>query len=251
MPKTISKRALEGRRWRIQAREKRKLNTVVAKYVEEKHKDIYTICATFYRNVVDKYPSVQNLTKTSEFRFLLNTMDADEQTETCQGETVAVINQTETRQGETVAVINQTETRQGETVAVINQTETCQGEMVAVTKTRQGETVAAVTSQTGNESISVTPGNIYVEDGVIMNEYVVNNNNNDSNVDIISEAMSGVVGDNDEGIDRLADMDAIVNNILRDLEAVEPSIFQDINDEGIGLNTEDEFGNMVDEYDLW
>ena len=40
MPKGLSKRAIEGRRWRISAREKRKFNTVVSKYVEENHKEI-------------------------------------------------------------------------------------------------------------------------------------------------------------------------------------------------------------------
>ena len=236
MPKTLSKRALEGRRWRIQARQKRKLNTIISKYVEEKYKNIYYECTTFYNSVVDKYLETQNLTKTREFQYLLETKDVSEQDGTNQGETAAVVDeQTGTDKNETAVVDEQTGTDENETAVVDEQT-----------GNGQNETAAVVDEQTG--AVTLTPGNTYVEPGVIINEYIVNNN-----VDIINEAMSGPVGDNDEGIDRLADMDTIINNIITDLEGVEPSIFQDLNDEGIGLNTEDEFGNMleVDDYDLW
>ena len=67
MPKVSqSKRAIEGRRWRIHAREKRRLNTVIAKYIEEKHNDLHTKCVNFYDSVVGKYSQVQDLSKTYE-----------------------------------------------------------------------------------------------------------------------------------------------------------------------------------------
>ena len=238
MPKSLSKRAVEGRGWRIQARQKRKLNAIISKYVEEKYKNIYNECTAFYANVVNKYPEVQNLTKTYEFQCLLKTKDVSEQDGTNQDETAAVVDeQTGTNQDETAAVVDeQTGTDQDETAAVVDEQ----------TGTDRDETVVVVDEQAG--AVTLTPGNTYIEPGVIINEYIVNNN-----VDVINEAMSGAVGDIDEGIDRLADMETIINNIVRDLEAVEPSIFQDLNDEGIGLNTEDEFGNMLelDDYDLW
>ena len=67
MSKPLSKRTIEGRRWRIQARHKRRLNIIISKYVEENHKNIYEHCTEFYNAVVDKYPTVQNLAKTQEF----------------------------------------------------------------------------------------------------------------------------------------------------------------------------------------
>ena len=66
--------------------------------------------------------------------------------------------------------------------------------------------------------------------------------------DILSEAACELHVD--EGIDRLDDMEAIVSGIIRDLEAVEPSIFEPV-DEGIALNVEDEFGNLMNEYEPW
>ena len=91
--------------------------------------------------------------------------------------------------------------------------------------------------------MSVTPGNVYVENEVIISEYIVNNNNG---ADILSEAAREL--DIDEGINQLDDMEAIVSGIIRDLEAVEPSIFEPV-DEGIGLNAEEEFGNILEQYE--
>ena len=245
MPKVLSKRALEGRRWRVQARQKRKLNTIISKYIEEKHEDIYAKCVMFYDRVVSKYPEVQNLTKTEEFQLMLKTTDGSYQTGTHQDQTAAVVSEQAgtTHQDETAAVVSEQAgtTHQDETAAVVSE---------QAGTAHQDETAAVVNEQAGtqDESISVTPGYTYVEPGLIINEYVVNNNNN---ADILSEAMDGAVGDIDGGFDRLADMDTIVNEIIRDLETVEPSIFEDLNDEGIGLNTEDEVGNMLNDYNLW
>ena len=210
--------------------------------------------------MVNKYPQVQNLTKTLEFRHWVKTTVVSEQTGThhettvgseqvgTQHETTSVSEQAGI-QHETTVGSEQAGT-QHETTSVSEQAgtqhETTVGSEQAGT---QHETPPAVNEQARikDEPITVTPGNIYVEPGLVINEYIVNNN---SNVDIISEAMPGGVEDVDEGIERLADMNAIISNIVRDLEAVEPAIFQDLNDEGIGLNTEDEVGIMLDEYDI-
>ena len=82
MLKNLSKRAIEGRKWRVSAREKRKFNTVVSKYIEQKHREIYGKCKKFYDDVVDKYPTVQNLTKTEEFRFFLTETASDSHEQT-------------------------------------------------------------------------------------------------------------------------------------------------------------------------
>ena len=149
MLKQLSKRALEGRRWRVNARQKRKFNTIVSKYVEENHKDIYERCKVFFDNVVDKYPACQNLTKTEEFRFFL----APKTSQETVAETVAENCDESALQEETAAsgiagVSNNYEAAE----------ELCQEETAAV------------------EDVTVTPGNTYVENDVIINEYIVNNN---------------------------------------------------------------------------
>ena len=77
MSKRLSKRAIEGRNWRVSARQKRRLNTIISEYVRLTHQDIYNECKTFYISVVDKYTQKQNLTKTEEFRLMLKNREAE------------------------------------------------------------------------------------------------------------------------------------------------------------------------------
>ena len=251
-----TKRAIEGRRWRISAREKRKLNTVVSKYVEENHNDIYEKCKMFYDNVVDKYSTVQNLTKTEEFRFFLmgSTSNTHQQMdeapeETGQEQTVAVEDNTLTREAteETASVEDNTLTREAteETASVEDNTVTREAAEETAAVEDNTITREAVEETAAVEDITLTPGNTYIENDVIINEYIVNNNNNTC---ILSEAAHEI--DIDEGINQIDDMEAVVNGIIRELEAVEPSFF-DLFDEGIDLNVEDEFSNLMEQYQPW
>ena len=214
----LSKRANEGRRWRVNARQKRRLNTVIAKYIEEKHNDIHSKCVKFYDSVVGKYSLVQNLTKTDEFRAMIETeTPGSEQQGRPQAETT---------------VSEQQGRPQAETT---------------VSEQQEWPQAEAVVSEPQSE-ISVTPGYTYVEPGLIINEYVIDNQST------LSETVNTTVGEFDEGVDRLADMETIINDIVRDLDHVEPSIFEDLSDEGIGLNTEEEIGNILNDYnidDMW
>ena len=236
----LSKRANEGRRWRVNARQKRRLNTIIAKYIEEKHKDIHSKCVMFYHSVVGKYSAVQNLTKTFEFRAMIETETSNsEQQERPQAE--AVVSEQQGRPQAEAVVSEQQERPQAEAV-VSEQQERPQAEAV-VSEQQERPQAEAVVSEPQNE-ITVTPGYTYIEPGLIMNEYVINNQ------DILSESVNTTIGEFDEGIDRLADMETIINNIVRDLEHVEPSIFEDLYDEGLGLNTEEEVGNMLNDYNI-
>ena len=92
------------------------------------------------------------------------------------------------------------------------------------------------------QSEAVTIGDTYVEEGVILNEYVIN-----SSTDILAEAANDTIAD--ELYDRTQDLENIVNEIIHDLERVEPDIFQ-TSDEGIDLNTDDELENMLYDYNI-
>ena len=309
-----SKRAIEGRRWRIHAREKRRLNTVIAKYIEEKHNDLHTKCVNFYDSVVGKYSQVQDLSKTYEFRNLLaaetqvSEQQDQPQTEMTvrgqqqdqpqtemtvsgqqqdQSQTEMTVSGQQQDQPQTEMTVSGQQQDQPQTEMTVSgqqqdqpqtemtvsgqqqdqpqtemtvsgqQQDQSQTEMtvsgqqqdqpqteMAVSEYQQDQPQAeTIVSEPQNE-IAVTPGYTYVEPGLIINEYIINNNNEDT----LSEAVNTT--EFDEGIDRFADMETIVNNIIHDLESVEPAIFDDINDEGIGLNLEEEFGNMLNDYNI-
>ena len=93
----------------------------------------------------------------------------------------------------------------------------------------------------------VTIGDTYVEPGLILNNYVVQPQG-----DIITEAMNETLGDLYDGIDRTEDIESIVNEIIGDLEAVEPDIFinSSTQDEGIELNFEDEVDQVFLNYEI-
>ena len=266
MEKSLSKRAVEGRRWRTLARHKRRLNTVISKYVEQKYQHIYTRCTEFYDSTVHKYPAVQDLTKTQEFREWIEATVGTRH-ETQPGLKGQVGNNKEYEKPSTGNSKTANSEEYGKSSTDNDQTanseeyEKPSTDNDQIGNSKEYEKSSADNGQTANseeyekpstdndqignsndEIISVTPGNTYVEPGVIINEYIVNNNT-------ISEAMSGATEDTDEGFDRCADMDTIIGNIIRDLEAAEPDIFRDLDDQGLGLNAEDEIGSLMNEYD--
>ena len=268
MPKTVSKRALEGQRWRIQAREKRRLNTIIAKYVEEKDMVLYARCVNYYDTVVTKYPQVQNLTKIAEFQNLLATEETQTGEQQDQPQPEITVSEQQDQPQPEITVSEQQDQPQPEITAseqqdqpqaeitVSEQQDQPQAEITVseqqdqlqaeITVSEQQDQSQAEISVSESRNETVTPGYTYVEPGLIINEYIINNDNED----ILSQAVNATITEFDEGIDRLADMETIVNNIIHDLEAVEPSVFDGINDEGIGLSTEEEFGNILNEYNI-
>ena len=220
MPKNLSKRAIEGRKWRIAARGKRRLNAIVSEYIRLKQRETYDMCLEFYCNVKEKYSEKQNLTKTVEFRHLVcvsrevQPSSGDEPVETVEVNRSLVEDQTDTRGDEPV-----------ETVEV---------------------------NQPLVEDQTVTIGDTYVEQGLIINQYIVQ-----PEQDVLSEAINDTLNVIDDGIDHTQDMDAIINDIIRDIEIEEPAFFENSipQDEGIELSYEDEVdrimhGLEMDMYDL-
>ena len=137
MSKKLSKRAIEGRNWRVSARQRRRLNIIISEYVRLSHRDIYNDCKTFYNSVVEKYSEKQNLNKTIEFRLMVK--NHNERVETTTGSLP-----------EAGTAASDTEQREAE----------MPGE--------QPEPAVPDVAET------VTVGATYVEPGVIMNEYIVN-----------------------------------------------------------------------------
>ena len=74
MNKSQTRRAVQARRWRDSAREKRRMNNVIAEYVRYKHKNIYNDCYELYQALKKRYPNLGpkcDLTKTGMFKRLI------------------------------------------------------------------------------------------------------------------------------------------------------------------------------------
>ena len=228
MPKTLSKRAIEGRKWRVAAREKRRVNTIVTEYVKIKHKEVYDECVNFYDNIAGNYSEKQNLTKTEEFHELVSDTIQTDEAQECSVE----VDQTMSNVIETVIDEKDdepaSEAEDGEPVSEADET---------VEESRIEPAASEV----------VTIGDTYVEPGLILNNYIVQ-----PQEDILAQAMSETLGDVDNSYDFTEDMNTIVNEIIDDIEAENPDIFINPNadDEGIGLNFEDEIESVFNEFDI-
>ena len=235
MNKQLSKRAIEGRKWRINAREKRRLNTIVTRYIEEKHGDIYQKCKEFYNKVVEKYSTVQNLTKTEEFRFFLNENAASDNEQA----TTSNSNEQATTSNSNKQATTSSSNEQATTSNSNEQTTTSNSNEQATTSSSNER----ATTSNSNEQATTSSSN----------EQATTSNSNEQMValgigpDILSEAVCeiGEIGENNIQLDN---MDIFVNDIIRELEAGEPSIFG-LLDEGIELNAEDELCCLVEQYD--
>ena len=74
MVRSQTKRAVQARKCRDTAREKRRINNVLAEYVRHKHANIYNECYELYKALKKKYPNLGpkcDLTKTTMFKRLI------------------------------------------------------------------------------------------------------------------------------------------------------------------------------------
>ena len=229
----------------MSAREKRRLNTIVTEYVRLKHTTIYEECSNLYNSIVKNYSENQNLTKTREFRELIGDytqadeprVSSNEVDEPAADEPAKTVHEPANNDDEPANKAAHDEAVHDEAVHEAVHDEAVHDE--AVHEAVHDETVHD--EAVHDEATSI--GDTYVEYGLIMNNYIIH-----QQTDILTEAMNETIGD--DSIDRTEDMDTIVNEIINELEAVEPDIFlpSAAEDEGIGLNVEDEVDDLF--YDL-
>ena len=232
MPKSLTKRAVQARKWRVDAREKRRLNTVVTEYVRLKHKDIYNECKQFYDSVVEDYSQNQNLTKTQEFRCMMEKyVDLEEQ---IPEEPTVSNDKAENTNSPAVSADNQPDVIQTEASAAVI------------------------------EEDNVAIAESYVEDGLMMNRYVVETEKPDvihDTIDPLASIIRDTIGDiqHNEILYDEDNVEGIVNEIIAGLEEAEPSIFdepeqqqqhQQPEDEGIELNFEHELEFELTDFDI-
>ena len=63
-----NKKAIDARRWRASATEKRRFNKVLNAYIHTKHNNIYQEVKQIYGRLGERYPNKNDLTKTTEWK---------------------------------------------------------------------------------------------------------------------------------------------------------------------------------------
>ena len=253
-----SKKAVEARRWRISAKEKRRFNTLVTEYVQFKHHDIYNECYQLYNTLNEKHPDAGNLTKTRTFKRMIE----DHKDESVPNET------TSSSVGEDfVDESNPNETAlssvEGDFVDESNPNGTAlssvEEDFVDESNPNEpnpNETTLSTVEDFVDES---NPNETTLSSvGDIVDEPVRNESDN-----ILSLAIQETLAAHDyANINEIENVDDFINEIINDLEendAVRGMLADDddeyvqpqyqYEDEGIGLNLEDELMFDIEPFD--
>ena len=241
MPKSQTKRAIQARRYRVEARGKRRFNTVVTEYVRLKHEGIYKECSEFYDSVVEKYSLNQNLVKTTEFReFMWGYVQNDN--ETCEDEpAVSTVEEDINEPAVSTAEEDINEPAVSTTEEDING------------PTGSRFETGSEASETNNNEEHLSIAESYIEEGLMINRYVVEASND---VDPLSSIIRDTIGDIDvnHSMHNAENLQNIVDKIINNLEEVEPNIFeqpeQQVEDEGVVLNFEDELEHELFDFNI-
>ena len=229
----MSKRAIDARRWRATATEKRRFNKVLNAYVLTKHNDIYQEVKLMYDRLNEKYPNKNDLTKTSEWKTwkLTNTEEWK-----IWKKNTHTSDESDDDDGEQTTTADEEQT----TTTVDEEQTTTAGEEQTTTVVDEEQATTAVEPATnGDENIEIPMEEPIAENGdenieMPMEEPIAEND--DENVEM---PMEEPIPEND------MNMDDIINGIIQDLQQdedlqnilnadfVQPHYADE--DEGIGL----------------
>ena len=219
-----TKKAIEGRRRRVNDREKRRRTVFVHDYVRTKYTEIYGECNMFYYSLLEKYPGKLDLTKTKDYKKWKGQLIDGRQNETDMTGSVQPIH-SETDMSESVNPVRP-EMDMPESVNPVH------------LESDMSETAQAIHPETDmTESVNpVHPETDMPEPASILEVAT-------------QELFSSVPVD-------IENMDRIVNEIIAELEQDEqirdllPYVQSDVEeDEGIELNIETELAAIVEPFD--
>ena len=253
MFKSQSKKAIDARRWRASAREKKRFNTVVTEYVRIKYNEIYNECHQLYNSLHEKHSDTSNLTKTRTFRRIIE--DVRDEVARNKPESSAEDPADEPVRGEHECGAEDPadEPDRNETVEPVRSEPECGVEDLLDEPVRECGAEDPADEPDRNETVE--PVRSEPECGVedLLDEPVRNETvEPDRNESILSSVIEEVLGVHEYfNINEIQNIDNVINEIINDLEQndavrdmledehVQP-MHQD-EDEGIGiLNLEDE-----------
>ena len=250
-PKSQTKKAAEARKWRVNAREKKRFNTLTTEYVHVKYKHIYEECYQLYQTLNEKYPDANNLTKTRTFKRIvedhnqqLNEVEPARGDESVPDEVSDTVN--EPVPGEVSDTVN--EPVPGEVSDTVN--EPVPGEVSDTVN----EPVPDEVNDTTNESVvadeRAQPDNILtiaLQETLASHDYGDVNQNFDS---IIDDIINDLEQDT-EVRDLLNDaVDIMAHEMFGEYDDQIPPMDMEEEDEGIGLNLEAEIELDIEPLDF-
>ena len=281
-----NKRAIDARRWRASATERRRFSKVLEAYIQTKHDDIYQQVKRMYDNLNEKYPTKHDLTKTREWKTWVSTCtkewktwkknahapdtsdeSSDEETIMIQPEATTVVETTTTAETTTETAVEttmiqpeattgvETTTTAETTTETVVETTMIQAEATTVVETT---TTAETTAETAVETTTATA----TESAIEMEEHISENELLEQPInEIIQEMHQDEDLENYLNNDDYVRGDNIINEIIQELQQdeelrnylnnddyVQPHYADE--DEGIDLNVELELEEIIEPLDL-
>ena len=241
MKSSQSKKAVQARKWRAKARDRRQLNNVVSNYVYYKYRSIYNEAHELFLNLKDKYPLLGpkcNLTKTPMFKRFVAALDLSDSEETTSTKMTSTPSSPEHDATETLAV-NPESTMYNATETVVVNPESTKykaTETLSVNPAEYGATETVRSSTTEyNDTEMLTINPVEHSDTVMLptNPVFAEHNNTESIQPEIIPVSHLHVGYNSNGemYDELINEGEFVNmhnvnaDILNILSIVKPYIF--------------------------
>ena len=233
---SLTKRAIDTRRCRATATEKRRFNKVLNGYIHTKHSDIYDEVNQMYNSLNEKYPTKQDLTKTKEWKTWQLTNS--EEWKLWKKNTHTSAESSDDKEQSTTATEPATSDDEGEQSTRATESATTAVSGPAITTTTMASGPATVSGPATGES-----GENVIE--MAVEELFHDNPENDINFDDFINRMN--VDDVINDIMRDLQQDRDLQNILDD-DFVQPQYMDE--DEGIGLNIETELAAIIEPLDL-
>ena len=246
MERSQTKKAVQARKWRNSARDQRRLNKVINRYIFHKHRSIYDECNELFIALKEKYPTLGDkcdLTKTRMFRRLVEDTDSSDNGE----------NTIKTAPTSTAGLLaNATETEFPSTaghIATATETEfpSTTGHITITTETESPSTTGHITITTETEPPLTAPHNAtepVQPEFIPVRHLHVGFNAYGQIMDQLTDEgeyvnMNNVNNEEFENIIRELERDESIQQLLNDIE-MQPLEDEPDADEGIGLNAENE-----------
>ena len=244
MKKSQTKKAVQARKWRNSARDQRRLNKVINRYVFHKHRSIYDECYELFIALKEKYPTLGDkcdLTKTKMFKRLVEDTDSSSEENTIKTAPMST----------TGLLANATETvTTAEHIATATETESpsTTGHITTATETEFPSTTGHITITTETEPPLTPPPHFATEP--VQPEFIpvrhlhVGFNAHGQLIDQLTDEgeyvnINNVNNEEFEDIIRELERDESIQQLLNDIE-IQPLEDEPDIDEGISLNVENE-----------
>ena len=260
-PKSQTKKGVEARRWRVNAKEKKRFNTVVTEYVHLKYNDIYNKCCQLYQMLNEKHPEAGNLTKTRTFkRMIEDHNDKSNQVEPDRDDDVVSV-ETDVADEPVLDEVNdvagvQADVADEPVLDEVNDVVGVQADVADEPVLDEVNDVVGVQADVADEPVRdevarAEPDNILsvaIQETLAAHEY--GNINEIQNMDNVIDDIINDLEENDAVRAILNDaVDVMAHEMFAEYDEYVPQMDMD-EDEGIGLNLEAEIDVEPFDYDL-